>query len=384
MNGSKTSLGQVLIGHRAPELLSVYASQGKRVVIFALVLTLLVVQFSCLAQTPDFKAGVARVDVTPNEPVFLGGYAARTNVSKGVAQRIFVKALALQDATGATTLLITADTIGTPRWFNDQLAERINKELKIPRERFLFACSHSHSTPAIKGALDGAYAMSAQAAEAEQRYSTEFLQKSFAAARTACTALEPAQLAFGRGEAQFATNRRQFGKSDVFIGVNPNGVVDHDVPVLRVQNLDGSIKAILFGYACHCTTLGPNDEISPDWAGYAQQCLEQAYPGATALFITGCGADANPNPRGKMMYVTQHGLELAGVVAQTLNKAMLPLNGPIRAAFDRVNLAFGPLPPKGEFEAKLTNSIPAVVRFAQRFLAMMQRGENLPTNYPCP
>jgi neutral ceramidase len=332
----------------------------------------------------DFKAGVGRVDITPLEPVHLAGYAGRADSFTSVDQRIFVKALALQDGGGTLTLVLTADTIGTPRWFNDQLARRIEQELKVPRARFLFACSHSHSTPVIKGCLEDMYGLTGQVAGAVDRYSAQFLEASFAAAQAAVTNLEPVKLSFGRGEAHFAANRRQFGKDGVGFGVNPTGLVDNDVPVLRVARTNGEIKAIVFAYACHCTTPGPSDELGGDWAGYAQECLERAYAGGTALFITGCGADANPNPRNSIKYVPQHGLALAGAVARVLNEPMLPLAGPIQAAFDYADLPLGPLPKKEAFEARLTNTSPAVVRFSQRYLGMMERGEKITTSYPCP
>jgi hypothetical protein len=332
----------------------------------------------------DFKAGVGRVDVTPIEPVHLAGYAGRPESFKTIDEPIFTKALALQDADGSITLLVTADIMGTPRWFNDQLAERIEKELKIPRARFLFACSHSHSTPAVKGCLDNAYALTGQAAEAVERYSMRLLEASFAAAQASLTNLEPVKLSFGRGEAHIAINRRQFSKNGVGIGTNPTGLLDNDVPVLRAERTNGLLKAVLFGYACHCTTPGATDGVGGDWAGYAQECLEQAYPGGTALFITGCGADMNPYPRGNPKYVRQHGLALAGAVAHVLNEPMVAVNGPIRAAFDRAELPLAPLPTKADFEAKLTNSTSAVVLHAKHFLGMMERGEKLPASYPCP
>lgn len=333
---------------------------------------------------PDFKAGTGRVDITPTEPVHLAGYLSRRDSFTRIEQRIFVKALALEDASGAITLLLTADTIGTPRWFNDQLAERFAQELKMPRERFLFACSHSHSTPVIKGCLDDMYGLTGKDAEAVDRYSTGLMQKSFAAARDALRNLEPVELSFGRGEAHFAANRRQFGRNGVGFGVNPTGLLDNDVPVLRVVATNGSLKAVVFGYACHCTTPGASDEVGGDWAGYAQECLERAYPGATALFVTGCGADINPHPRNSLKYVPQHGLALAGAVARVLNEPMLPLTGLIQAAFDRVDLPLAPPPNKEYFDAKLTNSSPAIVRFGRHFLGMLARGEKLPTSYACP
>jgi len=332
----------------------------------------------------EYQAGFSRIDITPTAPVHLGGYASRTVPFKGIAERIYAKGLALRDSTGQTTLLVTADTIGTPRWFNDRLAERINQELSIPRERFLFACSHSHSTPAIKGALDIAYGLTGEALSGVEKYSNFFLEQSFAAAKAALTNLEPVTLSFGRGEAHFAMNRRQFGKDGVFIGVNPLGLVDNDVPVIRAAKTNGITRAIVVGYACHCTTPGANDDVTGDWAGYAAEHLETAYPGATVFFITGCGADANPEPRGELGYARQHGLALAGAVARALNEPMVTVSGRIRAAFERVDLPLGTMPTREQWQARLTNSSPATVRHAKVFLEKLDAGEKLPASCSCP
>ena len=67
-------------------------------------------------------------------------------------------------------------------------------------------------------------------------------------------------------------NRREFTEKGVILGVNPRGPVDRSVPVLRVTNPDGKVLAVLFGAACHNTTLGPKDyRISGDFAGFAQE-----------------------------------------------------------------------------------------------------------------
>src|SRR5207245_4486958 len=97
----------------------------------------------------------------------------------------------------------------------------------------------------------------------------------------------------------------------------------------------GKVRAIVFGYACHCTTLGGDHyQLSGDWAGFAAEYLERAHPGATALFVTGCGADANPEPRGKLDFARQHGLELAGAVSSVLSGPRTPVQGALRAAYD--------------------------------------------------
>jgi neutral ceramidase len=336
----------------------------------------------CSAQ--EFQAGTGKADITPTEPVRLAGYAGRTKAFESIDQHLFTKALALKDAQGQTTIIVTADTIGVPRWFSDELAGRLEQELKVPRERVLFACSHSHSAPVIDGALTMMYGLDEAEGAAVKKYTQAFLQASFEAARDAVKSLQPAKLSFGRGEAFFAGNRRAFGPKGVQFGINPNGPVERDVPVLRVDRPDGSLHAVLFGYACHCTTPGATYEVSGDWAGYAQEELERNFPGATALFITGCGADANPNPRGKMLYARAHGLQLSGAVARVLHEPMRAVTGPIAAVFDQVDLPLGPTPDKAYYEAKLTEKAPATQRYAQHHLDKIARGEPLPKSYPAP
>ena len=346
-----------------------------------------VLAFSVLLATAgaqDFRAGVARADITPDGPIRLAGYAGRNKPSERVDQHLFVKCLALEDDTGARTLIVTADTLGTPRWFNDELAARIERELKIPRERFLFACSHSHSTPIIHGSTATMYGLGEKEAADVEAYTKMFLQKSFDVADAAMKNLQPAKLSFGRGEAGFAANRRQFGPKGVGFGVNPNGAVDREVPVLRIAGKDGVMQAVVFGYACHCTTPGATYEVSGDWAGYAQANLEQTWPGATALFITGCGADANPEPRGTMAFARAHGLHLAGAVARVLSEPMRPVRGPIRAAFTRADLPLEKTPDREYYEAKLKDKAPATQRYAQHHLDLIAKGEKLMTSYSAP
>jgi hypothetical protein len=336
------------------------------------------------AVAAEFQAGVGRADITPQEPIWLAGYAGRTKPSEGIDQKLNAKALALRDSTGATTLIITADSIGISRQFSDRVAARLEARHKLPREHVLFAASHSHTTPVVFGNLTDMYGLSEENLAVVKRYAKYFEDQCVVAAEQALSALEPVRLKLGQGDAGFAGNRREFGPAGVKFGINPNGLVDHSVPVLRVEREDGSLKSLLVGYACHCTTPGMEYKVSGDWAGYAQEYLELTYPGATAFFITGCGADANPNPRGTLLLSRQHGLALAGSVARVLNEPMSEVTGPITAKLVSVDLPIGTPPGRAYYEAMLTNKAPAVIRYAQRHLGMVERGEPLMKSYPCP
>src|SRR5262245_43005314 len=121
----------------------------------------LAVESPARAQT-GWKAGVAVVDITPREPIWLAGYGARTKPSEGVLQAIHVKALALEDETGAKTVLITSDLLGFVKEVSDPIAERVARKYGIPRDRLALNASHTHSGPVIGQMLRPAYPLNAE------------------------------------------------------------------------------------------------------------------------------------------------------------------------------------------------------------------------------
>ncbi len=160
-------------------------------------------------------------------------------------------------------------------------------------------------------------------------------------------------LEFGTGEAAFAINRRLAKLQVLYPKREFPAPTDHSVPVVRVTSIDGKVLAILFGYACHNTTLtGEFYEVSGDYAGYAQEALEKRYEGAQAMFIQLCAGDQNPSPRSKLELAKTHGDELAQAVESTLAKPLAELFGPIRTAFQTTTLPFATFH-KADFETEL-------------------------------
>ena len=96
----------------------------------------------------DFQAGVARVKITPPQPFWMSGYAARTHPSDGLYQDLWAKALALRDGEGHQAVLVTTDLIGLPRALSDEVAERVRRRFKVEREALVLSSSHTHCGPA--------------------------------------------------------------------------------------------------------------------------------------------------------------------------------------------------------------------------------------------
>jgi hypothetical protein len=331
---------------------------------FALAATL------CGAQ---FKFGVARVDITPDYPIRLSGYAARKTVSEGVQLPLSAKALALSQENDETALLITIDNVGISREIRDEIVRRIRAEHSIPLERIVIFSSHTHSAPVLTGAIANIFAEPIPEAQrrAIARYTRELSEKVIAVANSALRDLRPCHLFWGKGNVGFAKNRRTAG-----------GPVDHDMPILVVRGADNSVKAVLANYACHCTTLqGDRNLIHGDWAGIAQRDIEQANPGAIGLISIGCGADSNPFPRGAEKDVLAHGKELASEVQRLLGSSLTELTEPLEFHAKPIDLPFDSLPTREEWEKRATE-IGIVGYHARLNLERLDRGEKIPTSLP--
>ena len=290
----------------------------------------------------DFQAGVARVKITPPVPFYLSGYGARTNPAASVRSDLWAKALALQDQKGGRVVFVTTDLIGLPREVSDEVAARVEKSRGLRRSQLLLNSSHTHSGPVVWSNLRVLFNFDPAEKERVLKYTAKLTDDLTAVAESALANLSPAKLSCGRGTATFAINRRQPTPNGFVIGENPSGPVDHGVPVLKVTAPEGKLRAVLFGYACHNTTLPNFLKVDGDYAGVAQRELESAHPGATALFMMLCGGDQNPAPRGKEEILEKHGQSLAEAVDQVLAGEMMTVRPPIRTTYETIQLDFAP------------------------------------------
>jgi neutral ceramidase len=350
---------------------------------------LLVVCFAApaWADEPPVPVGAASVDITPDYAVRLSGYSSRRTPFESVAQRIWAKALVIGgDGGQGPAVLLTVDNCGVPAALVDQAWPRL-QQLGLRRERLVVCSSHSHTAPWLIGfapflAQDE---LSADEQEARERYTRKLVDWMVEAVEKALARRTPAQLSWTQGEVGFAANRRVLkdGRWAGF-GVQADGPVDHRLPLLVARSAEEKPVAVWANYACHCTTLGGDfNQVCGDWSGYAQEYIEADFPSATALVSIGCGADANPEPRGRLEYAERHGRALADEVKRLLAGPLRPLPPQIDCRRKQVELPFGELPSRAAWEeaARAGGSRGLHGRY---FLDLIERGEPVPTALPYP
>jgi sugar lactone lactonase YvrE/predicted amidohydrolase len=336
-----------------------------------------------LPRNEEWKAGVASVRITPDESMWMAGYASRNKPSEGTARDLFAKALAIEDTAGTRLVIVTLDLIGVPRALRDTVAAQAETQYRLPPKSLLINASHTHCGPELRASKASLYGLD----DERVRQATEYLQglerKLVSLIGNAIERLAPAKLGYSHARCGFAMNRRLPTANGYQNSPYPEGPVDHDVPVLRVEDPDGKLRAVLFGYACHNTTLSFY-EFCGDYAGYAQEYIEAEHPGATALFMLGCGGDQNPYPRGKLEQAQQHGRSLANAVEAALLPKPRPVGGPLRLALDEVELQFAPPPTREELD-QLKESKDAVDRRrAERLLDELDRNGKIRDTYSYP
>jgi neutral ceramidase len=300
----------------------------------------------------NWKAGTATVKVTPQKMLWMAGYASRKKPAEGKVQELFAKALALLDERGNKLVFVTLDLIGVPQLMRRAVAEQAEKQFKLPQANLVINASHTHSGPSLRTTPPTEKDLENPRIKDSWDYMQKLQSDIVGIIGKALAEMQPARLTWNKARCGFAMNRRrdytlQPDHPNANKAPNPKGPVDHEVPALRIEAPDGTLKATLFGYACHNTSLGFYNWCG-DYAGFAQEYLQSHRPGFTALFLMGCGGDQNPYPRRSdvvpgvtdLELSMQHGRSLSNAVEMALTVNPRPVAGPIRAAYEEIKLSY--------------------------------------------
>ncbi len=333
--------------------------------------------------TQGWKAGISRAVITPGKPVWLAGYASRTHPSDGVLADLWAKVLAIEDSTGRKAVLITTDLLGFPKKLSDRIRDQIAVRYGLTRSQIILSYSHTHSGPVLDGALFDIYPLDEAQLQVIREYSADLCGKIADLAGEAISAMVPAEIYSQTGITRFQVNRRNNSEASLNSLTALAGPNDYAVPVLKVTDLRGNIIAVAFGYACHATVLDIYS-ISGDYPGFAQAELERSYPGITAMFFQGAGADQNPLPRRTIPLAVQYGKELAAAVGRVLDEDMQKLDPVLSTAYSEVKLKFSE-PLSADSLAKMADHAEGYQKkWAENQLKALKANGSLISSYPYP
>jgi len=239
------------------------------------------------------KAGVARIDITPDKPVTLSGYASRKGLSTGVHDPLSARVLAFE-AGGKRLVMVSVDIIGFYGGTDEYLRGALLKEFNLQASELFLCGIHTHAAPTPT--LDREHGNASNV-----EYMETLRGKLIDVVRRALDGMQPANLGLGVGYCPVGSNRRELrisdkGESSIVLGRNPYGLTDKEVLVMKVAKPDGAPMAVAFDYATHGTALGyDNYTISGDVPGLAEQFVEKIL-GSDVVAPVFVGASGNIDP----------------------------------------------------------------------------------------
>ncbi|MEZ6079977.1 MAG: neutral/alkaline non-lysosomal ceramidase N-terminal domain-containing protein [Pirellulaceae bacterium] len=277
---------------------------NRRLLVFAattFTTTLLMLTAAALGGDSTWKAGAAKAMITPEKLMWMAGYGSRTRPADGKLTELWAKALVLEDQDGNRGLVLTLDLVGIDRTLSQAVCNSLKEKYGLQREQIAICTSHTHSGPVVGHNLAPLHYRLIDASQQQlvDEWVAGFQKQVVAVVGEAISNLAPSWVSWGSGTTTLAVNRRENPAATVpqwRTEGKLKGPSDYDVPVLAVRDANEKLTAVLFGYACHATTLS-GYQWSGDYPGYAQIDLEKAHPGCVALFFAGCGADQNPLPQ---------------------------------------------------------------------------------------
>jgi len=348
-------------------------------------------QESAVTDDGFWKVGVARSNITPTNSLWMGGYAGRTRPADGKITDLWLKALAFEDAAGHRAVIVSSDLLAIRASLHRRCLPRLKDKFGLEPSQILLTASHTHSGPMLVNRPGGLSAFDEPERSRIEQYSAGLADAIVETTGRALADLAPARLAAGQAETGFAANRRNNAESkrgELAERGALAGPMEHSVPVLAAYGPDGRLRAVLFGYACHNTTLTSASDAFYKWcgdyAGYAQAALEKRHPQATALFFIGCAGDQDPVVRGRLELAQCYGDMLAAAVERVLSAPPILLPPALKTAMEMVTLNLGEVPTEAELKRLAGDQTPYVRRWATNLLADLKSGKPLERTWPYP
>ncbi len=351
-----------------------------------------------------YRVGTAVRDVTPPLHTRLQGHEARKGVSEKVHDPLFLKAMSLGDGK-RRVFVVTSDLVEFRAELIDTVKKEVRRELGIEPEQVMITAAHVHTGPFVF----------ADTPEEKVHLLPDYInglrRKIIEVLREAVEREEPVTLHWGCSDVDIGVvNRRLMTPYGIEMRPNPAGPVDREVLVLGARNREGQLRAILFNYACHPTTIATDIyQISADFPGAAQRELQKRFPGAVALFVNGCCGDVRPNlvadgqfRGGSFEDVDRMGKSLADAAVEALTKGVSIASGAVEGRLEAVKLpldqslipdtpehlekaaAFHLRRPKRDESVSgawhTPSDEPAVIEWKAEMAARLARGEKMPAN----
>ena len=214
----------------------------------------------------QLMAAAGKVDITPARPVYIAGYSSN-RLSDGVHDPLWARCLVLKNGSESVAF-VSCDLLGLTQPHIRKIRAGIRR---IPGERALIGCTHTHSGPDTYGQWGPKATQSG--VDAEWLAST--ISKVAALVDETAANLKPAALKYAKTT----------GLKDISYNARVKEILDTDLAAMQVSGTDGKVISTLVNYACHPEVLN-NRKLTSDFPHWLRTVVEDA-GGGIAIYMNG-------------------------------------------------------------------------------------------------
>ena len=250
--------------------------------------------------------GRARRNITPEEKDLFGLCGLMGIPYNGIIDELYLRVIALEND-GEKLLLISFDLDKAPNpkaWL-----KLISERTGISEDRILYLAIHTHCAP-LTTVRSGERDWVRERRGNMNRYEEMVLEKLMEAVDEALMNMQEAEIGFADAQSYINVHRNavfesmnENGRMEKYLheGMNMAAEIDHTVSVIRINDKDHQPLAFFINYPVHCCVMFRNDYdgqgnmgISSDIGGNVSAALEEAYPGAVAMWSSGAAGNIDP------------------------------------------------------------------------------------------
>lgn len=193
----------------------------------------------------------------------------------------------------------------------DEIKTIISKETHIKRKNIWVCVTHTFSAPHILPDF-------VLQDEISRNKKVILKQLIFDAVReatqTAKAGMTEISLGFGSGTCYVNINRDFETPNGWWIGNRGDGPSNKELSIIRINNSDGNLMAVIFHYAVQSSILDGSilsdygKAVSSDLAGVACSQIEHEYNNVVAIFMLGASGDQSPIKKAKTVSLNSQGI----------------------------------------------------------------------------
>lgn len=303
----------------------------------------------------EFTIYTAKINITPQFPLRLAGFANRKSNFERIEDEIYAQLLLLEDSNGTKVLFVSADILWWGNTITEYCKKLLEKILQLQPNAIILSATHNHSGPG----LDSDFLPDLE--QVNEEYRDFFVKSIEKAAHSLYNTKQTAYLHFFQTAMELQVYRRRMEGEQIRMAPNFDVEIDHNISIFSFQTKDEEVLANIIHYPCH-TNVSASNTLHGDYVGAAMRTLDTYFPTSSVnLFWQGATGDIRPlvienNEFVKLGYEEARlfGKKVAKAVYTCLqNSKGIPIDGKITVKSKEIPLKLKPYKTIKQLEEEL-------------------------------